>query len=106
VLSLRWQDVNWETERIVVQSPKTEHHVGKASRTIPLFPELLLVLAEAFDLAPDGAQYVVDERFRKAAMGPAGWINANLRTTFEKIVRRAGLQPWPRPIQTETSWKT
>ena len=23
-------------------------------------------------------------------------MNANLRTTFQKIVRRAGLKPWPR----------
>ncbi len=80
VLSLRWQDVDWDAGRIVVQSPKTEHHAGKASRTIPLFPELRPILDEAFDLAPDGAVYVVDEKFRKAAMGPAGWMNANLRT--------------------------
>jgi len=121
VLSLRWQDVNWDTGRIVVQSPKTEHHAGKASRAIPLFPELRPVLAEAFELARDGAEYVVDEKFRKAAMGPGGWINANLRTTFAKIVGRAGLSPWPRlfhnlrasretelierfPIQVVTAW--
>jgi integrase len=121
VLSLRWQDVDWEAGRIVVQSPKTEHHPGKASRTIPLFPELRPMLAEAFDLAPDGAEYVVDEKFRRAAMGPSGWMNANLRTTFQKIVQRAGLQSWPRlfhnlrasretelvevyPVQVVTSW--
>lgn len=121
VLSLRWQDVDWDNGRVVVTSPKTEHHAGKATRTIPLFPELRPILAEAFDLAADGAQYVVDERFRKAAIGPAGWMNANLRTTFGKIVRRAGLQPWPRlfhnlrasretelvenfPVQVVTNW--
>lgn len=121
VLSLRWQDVDWETSRIVVTSPKTEHHPGKASRTIPLFPELRPILADAFDLAPEGAVYVVDERFRKVAMGPGGWMNTNLRTTFEKIVKRAGLTPWPRlfqnlrasretelvekhPVQVVTSW--
>ena len=53
-------------------------------------------LIEAFELAPDGTEYVVDSKFRKAAMGKAGWLNANLRTTFGKIVRRAGLEPWPR----------
>ena len=54
-------------------------------------------------------------------MGKAGWINANLRTTFGKILRRAGLEPWPRlfhnlrasretelvekyPVQVVTSW--
>ena len=121
VLSLRWQDIDWEANRIVVTSPKTEHHAGKASRTIPLFAELRPYLAEAFDLAPDGAEYVVDEKYRKAAMGPSGWMNANLRTTFEKIVKRAGLTPWPRlfhnlrasretelvekyPVQVVTSW--
>ena len=93
VLSLRWQNVDWEAKRIVVQSPRTEHHDGKANRTIPLFAELEPFLTEAFELAPDGAEYVVDEKFRKAAVGPAGWINANLRTTFQKIVYRAGLQP-------------
>ena len=121
VLSLRWHDVDWETGRIVVTSPKTEHFVGKASRVIPMFPELRPILTEAFELAPDGAEYVVDPKFRKAAMGPAGWMNANLRTTFEKIVRRAGLTSWPRlfhnlrasretelveayPVQVVTSW--
>jgi len=121
VLSLRWQDIDWDTNRIVVTSPKTEHHPGKASRTIPLFAELRPYLEEAFELAPEGAEYVVDEKYRKAAMGPAGWMNANLRTTFGKIVKRAGLEPWPRlfhnlrasretelaetyPIQVVTDW--
>jgi len=120
-LSLRWQDIDWEAGRIVVTSPKTEHHAGKASRTIPLFPELRPILAEAFDLAPDGAEFVVDEKYRKAAMGPTGWMNANLRTTLQKIIRRAGLQSWPRlfhnlrasretelvetyPVQVVTGW--
>ncbi len=120
-LSVRWQDIDGEAGRIVVTSPKTEHHAGKASRTIPLFAELRPILNEAFDLAEDGAEYVIDAKYRKAAMGPGGWMNANLRTTFEKIVRRAGLTPWPRlfhnlrasretelvelfPIQTVTGW--
>jgi len=121
VLSLRWQDIDWEASRIVVPSPKTEHHAGKASRVIPLFPELRPILTESFEMAPDGAIFVVDEKYHKAATGPAGWKNANLRTPFEKIVRRAGLQPWPRlfhnlrasretelveayPLQVVTSW--
>jgi hypothetical protein len=99
VLSLRWNDIDWKASRIVVASPKTEHHAGKGSRTIPLFPELRTILGEALYLASDGAEYVVDERFRKPAMGPGGWMNANLRTHFERIVKRAGLTPWPRLFQ-------
>ena len=96
VLSMTWQDIDWERERITVHSPKTEHHPGKDTRVIPLFPELRPILQEAFEAAPVGAVYVVDEKHRRAAMGKAGWRNCNLRTTFEKIVKRAGLTPWPR----------
>jgi len=96
VLSLRWDDIDWENQLIEVQSPKTEHHEGKATRTIPLFPELYKHLRTSFERAPDGAVYVVNERFRKAAMGKSGWRNCNLRTTFLKIIKRAGLKPWPR----------
>lgn len=98
VLSLRWQDIDWQRETIRVWSPKTEHHPGKESRTIPLFPELREVLADGRELAADKAVYVIDEKFRKSSQGPAGWRNTNLRTTFEKIVQRAGLVAWPRPF--------
>jgi len=121
-LSLKWTDIDWEASRIVVTSPKTEHHPGRGSRTIPLFPELRAVLAEAFELAPDGVEYVVDEKYRQACIGKPGvWMNANLRTTMTKIIRRAGLEPWPRlfhnlrasretelvekyPVQVVTDW--
>ena len=51
---------------------------------------------EAAERAPEGAVYVVNERYRRSAQGKAGWRSCNLRTTFEKIVRRAGLEPWER----------
>lgn len=97
VLSLRWQDIDWATGRVTVTSPKTEHHPGKDTRVIPLFPELRPVLEEAyFDPAREGSVYVVNEKYRRGAMGPRGWRGCNLRTTMEKIIRRAGLSPWPR----------
>ncbi|MGQ9771211.1 MAG: site-specific integrase [Thermogutta sp.] len=96
MLSLRWVDIDWHNERIIITSPKTEHYPGKESRVIPLFPELRPILEECFALAPEGAVYVVDERMRVSSHGPSGWRTCNLRTTFEKIVRRAGLTPWPR----------
>jgi len=121
VLSLRLTDIDWAAGRILVTRPKTEHHPGHDTRTIPLFPELRPLLLEAAESAPVGAVYVVNERFRQAAMGPRGWRGCNLRTMMEKIVRRAGLTPWPRlfhnmrgsreteladrfPIQTVTGW--
>lgn len=99
VLSLRWQDVDWEHQRLRVVSPKTEHHAGKGSRMVPLFPELHPSLQEAWDAAEEGQVYVVPTRYRDAAQGPEGWRNCNMRTQFERIIRRAGLAPWPRLFQ-------
>jgi len=99
VLSLRWAGVNWEAGRVTVESPKTEGH-GKASRVIPMFPEIEPVLQEAWDVAPEGAVYVVDApQYRAAAQGPNGWQNANLRTQFLRLLKRAGVEPWPRIFQ-------
>ena len=96
VLSQRWQDIDWETGKIRVTSPKTAHHPGKDTHIIPLFPELRPILTEAFEAAPEGAVYVCGERYRKEAMGPHGWRNINLRTRMLDIVSKAGLKEWPR----------
>ena len=97
VLSLKWDGVDWEKNRLRVDSPKTEHHAGKGSRIIPIFPELKPFLDEAWEMAGDkGAVYVIGGNYRKAAQGKNGWVNCNLRTQFERIVKRAGLEPWPR----------
>ncbi len=89
-LALKFSDINWETDRIHVTSVKTEHHAGKGSRSIPLFPELREHLRECAELAKPGSVYVI-QRYRSAEQ--------NLRTQFEKIIRRAGLDPWPRLFQ-------
>jgi len=96
VLSLRWSGIDWDAGRIVVESPKTAHHPGKGCRVIPLFPELRPILVEAFELAPEGAEYVVGGDYRQSALTPSGWRNCNLRTHFERLVKRAGLKPWLR----------
>jgi len=94
VLSLRWSDINWQAGRIVVTSPKTEHHEGKGSRVIPLFPELRKILEEGNAIAGDGADYLLP-RYRQQSLTSKGWRNCNLRTQFERIVKRASLSPWP-----------
>ncbi len=84
-----WSQAKWrhrERQRIRVPSPKTAH-VGKSSREIPLFPELLPYLQDAFELAAEGTEYVVT-RYRDATQ--------NLWTTMLRIIKRAGLEPWER----------
>jgi len=90
VLTLKWSDVDWERGRILVHSPKTEHCQDGESRLIPLFPELLTYLREAFEQAEPGTEYVVT-RYRKH--------NCNLRTQLQRIIRKAGLKPWPKLFQ-------
>jgi len=90
VLALTWADVNWEHNRIRVPSPKTEHHEGGASRVIPLFPEIRPHLLEVFDIAEPGTEHVIT-RYRDS--------NANLRTHLHRIIRKAGLEPWPKTFQ-------
>ena len=90
-LSLKWADVNWAENKILVRSVKTEHHgADKATRTIPLFPELAGPLSEVFEQAEPGTEYVIT-RYRDN--------NANLRTQLERIIRKAGLEPWEKPWQ-------
>jgi len=90
VLTLKWADVNWEQSRILIHSPKTEHHPGGESRLIPLFPELLPYLREAFEEAEPGSEFVIT-RYRRP--------NCNLRTQLQRIIRKAGLKAWPRLFQ-------
>ena len=96
VLSLEWRHVDWERGRLTVPSPKTDRYDGKESRTIPLFPELRRYLEEAFELAEPGQTHVIGGDHLAKATRPTGWKSCNLRTTFGKLVKRAGLEPWPR----------
>ena len=54
---------------------------------VPITPELRPILQDLFDRAEVGVEAVVP-RLRDPAM--------NLRTTFGKIIAKAGLKPWPR----------
>ncbi len=100
VLSLTWENVDLAAGRMTVSSPKTEHLEGRAYRIVPIFARLRPYLEEAHELAAPGEVYVVGgpqgATYRAAAQKPGGWVNTNLRTTFEKLIRRAGLHTWPR----------
>ncbi len=110
VFALRWSDIELDAGRMRVSSPKGDF--GKGIREVPLFPEVRRVLEE-FYLEPDGGEFVIATNDRSSAK--------NLRTMFEKILRKAGVDPWPRlmqnlrssretelaneyPIQTVTAW--
>ena len=97
VFALRWGDVNWERNRINVRSPKTEHHDGKASRLLPLFAEVPPYLQAVYNELPE-------EKFQRLSAEPIVTVcrrragRANLRTQFQRIIKRAGVKPWPKPF--------
>ncbi len=89
-LLLRWADLNWEQGKMLVRSPKTEHHAGGESRLVPIFHELRGLLLEAFEQAEPGAEFVI-AKHRKGGM--------NLRTHLVRIMAKAGVKPWPKLFQ-------
>ncbi|MSQ96750.1 MAG: site-specific integrase [Gemmataceae bacterium] len=80
-LALRWQDMDWERNRFRVDSPKT------GERWIPMFPELRPHLEAAFELAEDGAVFVITS-YRSEYV--------NMRMQLARIIRRAGAKVWPK----------
>ncbi len=98
LLKLTWGDIDFKRGRMTVHSPKTEHHEGKATREVPLFPELLPYLEKAFDRAPRAAgqpgpprtQFVIT-KYRET--------NVNLRTQLLRIIKNADVEPWPKLFQ-------
>ena len=90
VLALKWSDINWDCENFTVSSPKTAHHEGKDKRIVPIFGELYVELRRLFeDESREGKEFIIN-RYRSATQ--------NLGTTFQKIVKRAGLPVIPRPF--------
>ncbi len=86
--ALRWSDVRWDESRMTIRSSKTEHHEGKATREIPIFPELLPFLREAFEQAPEGAKHVIARN-----------RGENIRTQAERIIENAGVTQWGKLFQ-------
>ena len=61
---------------------------AKATRLVPIFPELRPYLEEAWEQAEEGAEFVVSSRG-----------DDTLGTGMERIIRNAGLEPWPKLFQ-------
>jgi len=74
-LTLQWRDVDWEKNRLTVWAPKT-----KRRRVVPLAPELLPILRDAFENAPEGQPLVVQ-----------GVVAPNVWRDFGVIRKRAGV---------------
>lgn len=83
-LSLTWDHVQWTEGRLIIPSPKTEHHEGKEARVIPIFPELRPYLEETYREHQEGPIIRADRDHK------------NLSVKFKKILKRKGLEAWPK----------
>ncbi len=93
---LRWEDVNFAESKLLVTSPKTQH-VDKPYRMLPdaVFGDVRPYLEDLFKVAKSRGKvkpsdYVIPRH---------GKERANLRTQFERFIKRAGLEPWPKLFQ-------
>lgn len=87
-MALRWRDIDWDRNRITVRASKTAAHANRETRIVPLFPEIAPYLRQAFEEATEGSEFVCTDHYRRAGV--------NLGTQLKRIIRRAGLEPWPR----------
>ncbi len=87
VRRLTWGDIDWERGRILIHSPKTEHHVGRDTRWLPIFPEVAKWLDKWFAEGPEGVPVLPML---------VGRSDASLRKTLERAIERAGAAQWPR----------
>ena len=94
IARLTWQDIDFEAGRIRVHASKTEHHKGHGIRYCPLFPELRPYLEDLATIAKPGIETTLT-----TCVIPGCHKAVNLRTRFEAIIRRAGLEQWPKLFQ-------
>ncbi len=83
-LNLRWSDIDWERGIIHVRPVKTK------GRVLPIFPEVRPLLAAVAPPVVNGDQHVLPTF--------GGRTDANLRTEFLRILKKAGIPAWTRPF--------
>ena len=89
VLRLKWVDVDFEHEQFTVHASKTEHHSDGGIRTVPMFQKLKPLFQDTFEQAKTGTVYCIT-RYREGA---------NLGLQMRRIIKRAGIEVWPKTFQ-------
>jgi integrase len=81
--SVTWGDVDWGRNALRVFAPKTGQ-----TRMVPICADLMAILRDAWDAAPVGATTIV------------GMPSNNRHRGLKAIIKRAGLNEWPKLFQT------
>lgn len=88
ILTLRWSDIDWKQNRMLIRSQKTEGHAGHETRECPLFPEVQAALNECWDAAVEG-QVSVIVKLRSCP---------NFPVTFGRLLENAAIPVWEKPF--------
>ena len=84
---LKWEHIDFDQQRILIHAPKTKRYADKATRLIPLFPELVPLLQACRSSAVKGDEYVLPML--------RGRTDPSLRDPMHRAIRAAELEVWP-----------
>ncbi len=90
-LRLRWEDIDFANARIQIHASKTEHHKDSGIRFCPIFEPLWPFLEDLAEIAKSRGAKPSDPIITDCR-GSAAF----LRTGFTRILKRAGVKPWPK----------
>lgn len=85
---LRWCNIDWERDRFLVTSPKTEAFEGHASRWVPIFPDLAPLFDTRFSEAAEGDEYVLPIL--------QAYSHSKATSMLKTALRGLGVEPWSR----------
>lgn len=90
LVTLRWEDINWNTNRFIVRASKTAHLENGGIRELPIFA----------DLRPHLTAYLREHPTKTGLIFPRTYSHeTNLREKFERYILKAGIPLWPRLFQ-------
>lgn len=84
---LEWEDVNFEKGRLYVIGKDHWQPKDKESRVVPICPELMVILTEAFNKASEGATRIC----------PSVCVQ-NIDRDIKATIKRAGVPPFKKPL--------
>lgn len=113
VLILRWEDIDFELKEIRLRGKRSANQRATSEkirlRMMPLWPQLVDVLVNWRNHS-DGSPHLInaigglaskleiDSTNSRGRVIRAGRWSTTLATTFEKILTRNGITPWPQPF--------
>lgn len=100
VLGLKWSHINFKSKRMLIHQPKVEHHEGRETKIVPLFPEIEPHLLRVKERSKTERVYPKFNEETKLGMRLRGYIVAMNKAEKKKNGANAKIvKPWPKQWQ-------